>query len=237
MKNWKSLILNGLFLAIILVGAVFAYSELTKNYTPAAMLVGGTETGADTVQTDVSPATVPDTPAEETEAETTEETKAEEAPAEEEAPAATEAPASDRIPVPDFTVVDIDGNTVSLSDFAGKPVIINFWASWCDPCKMEMPYFHAAWETYGEEIQFLMVNLHEGFGDTMEDAQALLEEKGYGFPVYYDTESLAAMYYGVYSVPRTFFVDKNGNLFDAAIGSLPEEILNLYVEALLADAG
>ena len=67
---------------------------------------------------------------------------------------------------PDFTVTDADGNAVKLSDFRGKGVVLNFWASWCGPCKSEMPHFQTAYEQYGDEVHFLMVNMSTAFGDS-----------------------------------------------------------------------
>ena len=66
---------------------------------------------------------------------------------------------SEKILAPDFTVYDLDGNEVHLSDFIGKPVVLNFWASWCGPCKMEMPDFNEKYLEIGEEVQFLMIYL------------------------------------------------------------------------------
>ncbi len=72
---------------------------------------------------------------------------------------------------PDFTVTDPEGVEHTLSNLRGKPVVVNFWASWCGPCKMEMPHFQKMWQTYGDEVEFMMVNLSAGFGDTREKAE------------------------------------------------------------------
>ena len=69
---------------------------------------------------------------------------------------------TEKILAPDITVYDINGNEVRLSDFAGKPVIMNFWASWCGPCQMEMPDFNEKYQELGEEVQFLMINMTDG---------------------------------------------------------------------------
>ena len=114
------------------------------------------------------------------------------------------------VSAPDFKVYDAEGNAVNLSDFFGKPIVLNFWASWCGPCQMEMPEFHEAYLTYGEEVQFLMVNMTSG-RETLETAVKFLEDNGYTFPVYYDTEYSAAVAYGVNSLPSTYFIDKEGH--------------------------
>ncbi len=135
----------------------------------------------------------------------------------------------------DFTVEDAEGNAYKLSDFRGKPVVVNFWASWCNPCKIEMPHFQSAWENYGDEVEFMMVNLAEGFGDSRAKSSAFLEEGGFTFPVYYDNNSEAAIAYGMRSVPMTLFVDKDGNISNVARGMLTADRLDAAIQALLAD--
>lgn len=128
-------------------------------------------------------------------------------------------------PAPDFTVVDENGEEYQLSDFKGKPVVLNFWASWCGPCKSEMPDFDKAYQKYKDEISFLMVNLTDGSRETVEKASAHVKEQGYSFPVYYDTMSEAAMTYGVYSIPTSYFIDKEGNIIAHAQGAIDKENL------------
>ncbi len=125
---------------------------------------------------------------------------------------------------PDFTMLDWEGNERKLSEFVGKPVILNFWASWCGPCKSEMPDLEAAFEKYGEDIHFIMLNVTGG-RETVESAKAFIEEAGYSFPVYFDSNGEASYRYGASSIPMTFFIDANGDLVTYGMGALSAEIL------------
>lgn len=136
---------------------------------------------------------------------------------------------------PDFTVEDGQGNEVSLSDFLGKPVIVNFWASTCGPCKLEMPHFQSAWETYGEEIQFMMVNLTDGLNDTYENASALIRENGYTFPVFFDTARSGAIAYQITGMPVTYFINARGEIVHQQLGMMTAEQLEQAIAGLLPD--
>jgi len=137
---------------------------------------------------------------------------------------------------PDFTVYDGSGNAVRLSDLQGKPVVVNFWASWCSPCKSEMPDFEAAYQDWGEDVHFMMVNMTDGGRETVESAGDFVAEAGYTFPVYYDTELDAAMTYGVNAVPATYFVDAEGNAIARAAGMLDREALQTGIDMILPAA-
>ena len=132
----------------------------------------------------------------------------------------------------DFTVYEEEGNAVKLSDFEGKPVVLNFWASWCGPCKSEMPDFEEAYGEYGEEIQFLMVNMTDGYHETIESAKKLITDSGYTFPVYYDTDLEAAKAYSVYSIPVTYFIDKDGYMTAYAQGALDKATLQKGIDLI-----
>ena len=121
---------------------------------------------------------------------------------------------------------------VSLSDMKGRPVIINFWASWCSPCRSEMPHFDKMYKEYGNEIQFMMVNL-TGDSETVDTASSYIESEGYSFPVYYDTDGEGASAYSVYSIPATYFIDAEGNIVSQAQGALDESTLQKAIDQLL----
>lgn len=139
---------------------------------------------------------------------------------------------AEKIAAPDFTVYDAEGGEVRLSDYSGKPVVLNFWASWCGPCKREMPEFQAAFEELGEEISFLMVNMTDGSRETVDTAAAFLEEAGYTFPVYYDRDMDAASAYGAYSLPTTYFIDAEGFVIARAAGAIDGETLQTGIDMI-----
>ena len=125
-------------------------------------------------------------------------------------------------------MLDMEGGEVKLSDFVGKPIILNFWASWCGPCKMEMPEIQKFYEEYGEEIHFLLVSVDE----SLDTAKAFIAENGYTFPVYFDASSLGAYTYGASSIPLTFFIDAEGNLTAYYMGAMTESILQQGVDMI-----
>ena len=134
---------------------------------------------------------------------------------------------------PDFTVYDLDGNPHRLSDFRGMPVVLNFWASWCGPCKMEMPDFDEKSKELAGKVQFLMVNMTDGAQETVASASAFVAQAGYSFPVLYDLEQQAAMAYGVYSIPTTYFIDAEGYGIAYASGAIGPEVLQAGIDMIL----
>ena len=133
---------------------------------------------------------------------------------------------------PDFTVLDVDGNEVALSDMKGKPVVINFWATWCYFCGSEMPDFEEMYQQYGDEVVFMMVNVTDGVQDTVSTAQSYIDEKAYTFPVYFDTELEATYAYGATSLPVTYFVDAEGDIAGRVLGVINTEKLQKGIDMI-----
>ena len=191
MEKKKGFILITLVIVLVIGGAYLLYNKLGDRLTPnqlaatsqadaSADAAGSSDSSAD--------ASTPDASGEQDD---------------------TAAPA-DPQKAPDFTVYDADGNAVKLSDFFGKPIVLNFWSSRCGPCKYEMPDFNEVYKEMGDSVQFLMVNMTDGSWDTKETATKFIEKEGYEFPVFFDTDQSAARAYGVYSLPTTYFIDANG---------------------------
>ena len=136
------------------------------------------------------------------------------------------------IPAIDFTVYDADGNAVKLSDFYGKPIVLNFWASWCGPCRSEMPDFQKACTDLEGKVQFLMINMTDGSRETLDTAKAFLSDSGYTFPVFFDTDVDAAVKYSVYALPTTFFINAEGHLVAYAERALSADLLQKGIDMI-----
>ena len=133
------------------------------------------------------------------------------------------------VKMPAFTVYTEDGEEIALESLAGRPVVVNIWASWCGPCRDEMPHFEKAYGELGEKITFLMVNMTDGGTETKETAQKFLDETGYTFPVAFDTSESAAAALSVRGIPVTYFLDAELNIVAYNLGSMDEGTLYDYI--------
>ncbi len=136
----------------------------------------------------------------------------------------------DAIPALDFTLEDQFGNTHSLEDYKGKTIFLNFWATWCPPCKAEMPEIQQLYDSYSREGEDALIVLgvagpEMGREGTVEDITAFLEDNGYTYPVLMDTDWSLFYGYGISSFPTTFMIDRDGNIFGYLTGQMSYEIM------------
>lgn len=135
----------------------------------------------------------------------------------------------------DFTVYTYEGDSVSLSEIAdqAKPVVINFWTTWCGYCKEEMPDFNEVYKEYSDKVNFMMIDVNGNGNDNMEEAYAYVEESGFEFPVYYDTDLSAATAYGLTSFPTTVVLNSEGVTIYAYPGMMSKQNLLSLIEKAL----
>lgn len=220
-------IILAVVIVVLFVGAIAVYRQLSKKYTPPMDLPPPTTAGKMPDATTPSDGiTVEPRPSSQTNPSTEGTTSGKK-------PDVTEDIKKNT--APDFTVLDKDGNTVRLSDKFGKPIVINFWATWCPPCKQELPDFDKLSKEYGDRVVFMMVNLTDGYRDTVDGTKRFVSGKGYTFPVYFDTKDNAASAYNVSSIPQTTFIDAKGNIYTTRIGAMNEAMLRIYLNALLGN--
>ncbi len=215
MKDKKGLLILIAVFVLLIGGASMLYTRLGSQLTPDRLTV------QEPAQTEAP-----------TEATTPTETETLETEPAAETTTPTEETAAPENLAPDFTVYDSEGNEVHLSDFFGKPIVLNFWASWCGPCKMEMPDFNEMHLELEGEVVFLMVNMTDGQRETVEIASDFIAAQGYTFPVFFDTASSAAMTYGVYSLPTTYFINARGEAIAQAIGAIDADTLQRGIDMI-----
>ena len=142
------------------------------------------------------------------------------------------------VPAIDFTLKDQFGNEHTLSDYKGKTVFLNFWATWCGPCRSEMPDIQKLYETYeteGDNAVIILGVAAPGLGQEKDEAgiKAFLDESGYTYPTLMDTPGDLFSEYGISSFPTTFMIDREGNVFGYVSGALNEDMMKNIIEQTL----
>ncbi|WMJ84663.1 TlpA family protein disulfide reductase [Oscillospiraceae bacterium LTW-04] len=132
----------------------------------------------------------------------------------------------------DFTMKDAEGNDILLSSFEGKPVVLNFWTSWCSHCKAEMPRFEEAYKQYGDQVQFIMLNAVKS-EKKEEDGKNYIQNSEFTFPVFYDMDGKAIPLYNIRGFPATMFIDKDGKIVERSLGELTQEKLDENIQKIL----
>ena len=122
---------------------------------------------------------------------------------------------------PDFQLLNLEGRSISLSDFQGKPILLNFWATWCGPCRQEMPLIQAIFE---EQSDNSLVILAIDIGETAPAVNNFIQSGNYSFPVLLDTDQDVALEYNIRAIPTTFFIDKDGIIQEIKVGAFSNMI-------------
>ena len=137
---------------------------------------------------------------------------------------------------PNFTLVDLSGKKVSLAQFKGHPVIVNFWATWCGPCKLEMPWFERMYGKYKPQ-GLVILGLSQDEGTAKEEIGASAKKIGVTYPILLPDESVAKAYGGVDVVPETFYVDAKGRVVDTVAGAPSLDEMDADVRKTIAAGG
>jgi len=131
---------------------------------------------------------------------------------------------------PSFTLPLFGGGTITFDDLRGKVVFLNFWASWCPPCRAEAKTLEAAWQRYKDrEVVFLGIDIQ----DTEQDARAFLREFGITYLNARDESGKVAIEYGVWGIPETFFIDREGRITFKQVGALGWPIITAKLDEAL----
>lgn len=133
----------------------------------------------------------------------------------------------------DFSMTDQSGDEIKVSDLNDKPVIINYWASWCPYCVQEMGIFDSMYKKYGDKVNFVMLDEVDGNRETVSSGKKYIKENGYSFPVYFDEKLEGANAYGISNLPTTILLSKDGNVYDKHIGAVDEAYLESAIKELL----
>ncbi len=147
---------------------------------------------------------------------------------------AKEGVTSTRKPAPDFQLTDLKGNPLVLSSLQGKVVLLDFWATWCPPCREEMPHFKELYAAYrGQGLEIVGVALDQG-GE--EVVRPFAQKNGVLYPIAIGNSRLTQAYGGIRGIPTTFLIDKKGRIAAKFVGYRPKEIFESQIKALLAES-
>ncbi len=137
---------------------------------------------------------------------------------------------------PDFELNTLQGQSIRLSDLYGKPIVVNLWASWCPPCKAEMPTFEKVYQQYANQ-GFTILAVNASNQDSLADAQAFVQANELTFPILMDTQGRVSQLYDLRSLPTSFFIGRDGIIREVVVGGpMSEAGLKIRVEQLMKEA-
>lgn len=141
---------------------------------------------------------------------------------------------NDGTKAPDFTLVSTSGEKISLSNYAGKVVVLDFWATWCGPCRMGVPDLVSIQKEYKDEVVIIGISLDNQA--TVGNVIPFMEQYKVNYPVVYGTNEVVVNYGYIQAIPTTFIIDKKGNIADMQVGLVPKASLVNKIKSLIAES-
>ena len=136
---------------------------------------------------------------------------------------------------PDFKLNSINGAPISLAELQGRPLVVNFWASWCPPCRAEMPAFQQAWQEY-RDTDLAIIAINATHQDTLSDIENFIDQNHLEFPILLDLDGSVSSSYHIHSLPTTYIINHKGVITKTIIGGpIPLSLLRVQIEQLLQD--
>lgn len=132
---------------------------------------------------------------------------------------------------PNFTLQTLNGETFELFENRDKPLLLNFWASWCPPCKAEMPHMQSVYEKYSDQVEIVAVNLTNQ-DNGVEAVKSFQEEYGLTFPIPLDQKGEVGRLYSILTIPTSYFINTDGTIYQKYIGPMNEETILSIVEEM-----
>lgn len=137
----------------------------------------------------------------------------------------------DDVKAPNFSLKSVDGKTINLSDYKGKIVIIDFWATWCPPCRKGIPDLISIQKEYNKDVVIIGISLDDA--RTIKEVPGFIKDYGVNYPIVYGDENVVNAYGGIRSIPTAFVIDKKGNIVDKHIGLVPKDTYVNKIKELL----
>jgi cytochrome c biogenesis protein CcmG/thiol:disulfide interchange protein DsbE len=147
-----------------------------------------------------------------------------------EKPVTPEAVTKGESPAPDFSLVNAKGGNIKLSDYRGKVVIVDFWATWCPPCRKGIPDLIDIKKQYGDAVAIIGISVDT---DSKGEVVPFIQRMGINYPIVYSTPEVVQAYGGIDGIPTSFVVDKSGKIVDMHVGLVPKEDFTAVIDKLL----